>query len=61
MIPELGQEKYKVSLKLINVPESKEILKGWDVSKRWEPSWRGSRYSNIRQFKHQNKIWNFNN
>ena len=53
---ELGQEKYKMSLELINVPESKERLKGWDVSERWGPSSRGSHYSNTRQFKCQNKI-----
>lgn len=34
MIPELGQEKYKMSLEHLDVPESKEILKGWGCVKK---------------------------
>lgn len=49
LIPGLGQEKYKMSINHILVPEDKEVLKKeWDYVKRTqEATWNISQWPNL--------------
>lgn len=56
LIPELGQEKYKMNLEYLTVPESKEVLKvQWDYEKDTKASLKDSPCQILGQFWHQNK------
>lgn len=62
MIPELGQEKYKISLQRLAVPESRKHARGsGHVRKTEEPFSSGSHQPNLGKSEHQNKIKNANN
>lgn len=56
LIPELGQEKYKMNLEYLTVPVSKEVLKEqWTYVKDTKVSLKVSPCQIMRQFWHQNK------